>query len=263
MDFLEIENRTMETDFDMTEPHSHDYYELYFLLEGSRAIFVQDKMFVLPPNTFWVIPPFCLHKTEGGPYKRVNINVSPDLLTHSERIFLDECAKDVAYKLSNETLAIVNPLLDEATSVENPNTSEQKNMFLAFTKIILHFFKKEKLHATALKANEIKTTKDTLILKIISYINEHFSETFTLDDICDKFFISKNTLCQRFQNSMHCSIMQYRTFVRINRAKKLLTTTTNSIEEISEHCGFSSANYFSLIFKKEVGLSPVNYKKTK
>jgi mannose-6-phosphate isomerase-like protein (cupin superfamily) len=64
MNFLEIERREMDVDFDMSEPHSHDYYELYFLFEGSRAMFLQDKMFVLPPNTFCVIPPFCLHKTD-------------------------------------------------------------------------------------------------------------------------------------------------------------------------------------------------------
>jgi len=263
MDFIEIESRETHVNFAMSELQGHNYYELYFLLKGTRNLFFENKMITVSENSLCIIPPFCMHKTEGGPYKRVNINISPDLLTHNEKTFLDECAEDVAYKIPPNILNIVISLLNEATEVEIVNTLERKNMLLSFTKIILHFFKKEQLQFTALKASELKTTKDTLILKIISYVNEHFSENFTLDDLCKKFFISKNTLCQRFQNSMHCSIVQYRLFARINMAKKLLTTTTKSIEEISEYCGFSSANYFSLIFKKEVGLSPINYKKTK
>jgi transcriptional regulator GlxA family with amidase domain len=47
------------------------------------------------------------------------------------------------------------------------------------------------------------------------------------------------------------------------RAKNLLVTTDLSMDEIAERCGYSSANYFSLIFKKNVGLSPLNYRKKK
>jgi transcriptional regulator GlxA family with amidase domain len=55
--------------------------------------------------------------------------------------------------------------------------------------------------------------------------------------------------------------MEYRLFTRISRAKELLSSSKMSIESIAAECGFSSANYFSLIFKKEVGISPRSYRK--
>jgi transcriptional regulator GlxA family with amidase domain len=57
--------------------------------------------------------------------------------------------------------------------------------------------------------------------------------------------------------------MEYVMRIRLNKAKGLLRNTNKSIEEVAFECGFSSANYFGLIFKKEIGLSPLNYKKTR
>jgi transcriptional regulator GlxA family with amidase domain len=75
--------------------------------------------------------------------------------------------------------------------------------------------------------------------------------------------MSKVSLCKKFKDVMNCSIMEYVMRIRLNKAKGLLRNTNKSIEEVAFECGFSSANYFGLIFKKEIGLSPLNYKKTR
>ncbi|MBQ8658726.1 MAG: helix-turn-helix domain-containing protein [Clostridia bacterium] len=264
MDFLEIENRKMKTDFDMSEPHSHDYYELYFLLEGSRAIFLQDKMFVLPPNTFCVIPPFCLHKTEGGPYKRININISSDLLKKEEIKFFSDCSKHFAMRLDGEYLPLTKGLLEEVSALKAMNSKDRKNYELAIVKTIFYFLQKQNLQPLPVASESpIKQESDPIVLKMVFYINENYQKEITLEKLCKQFFLSKATLCKRFKSVLRCSIMEYLFRVRLNKAKSLLSTTGKSIEEISFLCGFSSANYFSLVFKKEIGLSPLNYRKTR
>ena len=47
MSFLEIEKRRQETSLNMTEFQSHNFFELYFLLEGKREVFVENKLFLL------------------------------------------------------------------------------------------------------------------------------------------------------------------------------------------------------------------------
>jgi transcriptional regulator GlxA family with amidase domain len=47
----------------------------------------------------------------------------------------------------------------------------------------------------------------------------------------------------------------------LNKAKHLLLSTDKTVNEIAELCGFSSANYFGLIFKKKENLSPLTYRK--
>mgnify|MGYP003319274626 CR=1 FL=1 len=57
------------------------------------------------------------------------------------------------------------------------------------------------------------------------------------------------------------TIGEYLLKVRLDNAKFLLLNTNKSIENIAESCGFSSANYFSLMFKRKIGISPLNYRK--
>ena len=99
MEFLEIETREMRENFTMSDPQFHDYYELYFLFDGSRELFVENKMFHVPANSFCVIPPFSMHKTEGMPYRRVNAYISSDLLDEEERAYLDGLGNSVAFAL--------------------------------------------------------------------------------------------------------------------------------------------------------------------
>ena len=105
MKFLEFEEVSVKEQSAMTEPHSHEFYELYFLLDGEREFFVENKMFKVSKNTIVVVPPFSLHKTEGGPYKRVNINISPELLSPFHNDFLMNISKEIAVsKLSKNDI---------------------------------------------------------------------------------------------------------------------------------------------------------------
>ncbi len=263
MDFIEIEYRETTTDYAMTDLQSHDYYELYFLLEGTRDVFFEDKMFILPKNSICIFPPFSMHKTEGGPYKRVNIYISRDLLNANEEAFLNGCTDSVAFQIDSEVSGLFFGLLKQASQIQD-TTPFKKSYVLAFTKSLLYLLQRYRLTPLTHSAtSNHPKNNDPFILKIVSYINEHFAENLTLDHLSQLFFTSKNTLCKRFQAVMNCSIMDYCSHVRLNEAKHLLLTTKKSLDEIAERCGYASANYFSLIFKRKIGLSPLNYRKKK
>lgn len=263
MEFIEIEEVALKEDYAMSSPHSHDHYELYFLFEGQRNFFIDNKMFIVSKDTLVIIPPFCMHKTEGGPYKRINVNVSPSLLTSTQNEFLIKTSKKTAFKLSNKYLKLIKALLTEG--VNYPVNIKNKNeALLSIIQTIISFLSLQE-HSSLTPASIAYSPTDvsTDVLKIIYYINTRFTEKITLKTLCDEFFISKVTLCKKFKDVMHCSIMEYVLKLRLNKAKELLRATNKSIEEISSTCGFSSANYFGLTFKKAIGLSPYNYKKTR
>lgn len=264
MAFLDIERRKEATHFDMSEPHSHEHYELYFLLEGSREVFLQDKMFVMPPYSFCVIPPFCLHKTEGDGYRRININVSADLLKKEEIKFLDECAAAGALLLDKTQCGLLVSLLEEAPSIRPIHGNLRKDYEFSVLKTLLYLLQKQRLTPLSeASATQGADTTDPLVLKLVFYLNENYKEEISLEKLAARFYLSKTTLCERFKALMRCSIMQYLLQIRLTKAKELLSSTGENMEKIAEECGFSSANYFSLIFKKEIGVSPLNYKKTR
>lgn len=262
-DFFEVDVASKQTAYAMAEPHSHDYYELYFLLEGTRRLFLQNNMLVLPPKTFCVIPPFFMHKTEGEKYLRININISKNLLSKEEIAFLDACAKKQAMRLDEKYYPICLTLLQEAVEIQS-EWKTNGDYKMALTKTLLHFLQKQTLTPIPIStSSDASHTVDILILNVAYYINEHYSEDVTLQTLCDIFFLSKATLCARFKRTMHCSIMQYLFRLRVSKAKELLISTSKSMEEIAEVCGFSSANYFGLIFKKATGMSPLHYRQNK
>lgn len=259
---FEVEIRSKGAGYSMKEPHSHDYYELFFLLEGRRRFFLQNSMILLEPRTFCVIPPFYIHKTEGeSSFLRINVNVSASLLTKEEISFLDACAKKQALKLDGEVCELCLRILEEASKLQWEWNNKDEYKF-ALTKTLLYFLQKQNLNAVSVKASSDSShAVDVLMLKMASYINENYQSDITLKALCEQFFLSKSTLCERFKRTMNCSIMEYLFRVRISKAREFLVTTEKSMEEISELCGFSSANYFGLVFKKATGLSPLHYRR--
>lgn len=264
MDFLEFEKVDSPHDYAMNEPHSHEHFELYFLSEGTRHFFINDKMFVVDKNTLIVVPPFCMHKTEGGPYVRFNINVSPNLLSQDQCAVLRKIASADAVTLKGRTLGIIKDILIEGAHIQSMNIKNKNDYLLALLKSIILFLAIEKSDSTPIESVAKSNKSDSpQVLKIVYYINKHYNQPITLSTLCNEFFLSKVSLCKKFKEVMSCSIMEYVLRLRLNVAKSLLKETKKSIEEIADECGFSSANYFGLIFKKEVGLSPLNYKKTR
>ncbi|MBE5749960.1 MAG: AraC family transcriptional regulator [Clostridiales bacterium] len=264
MDFLEFDELSINEQHVMPRPHSHDYYELYFLIDGEREFFIENKMFIVPKNTLVVVPPFCIHKTEGGPYRRININVSPNLLSKSQNEFLLNATKNIAVKINDEYRDLIVRLLSEGAKIQSVNIKSKREYLLSLAKTILLFLSVQESVSLSLasSAYSMKAVSPE-VLKIIYYINTHYSQPITLKILCDVFFMSKVSLCKKFKEVMNCSIMEYVMRIRLNKAKVLLRDTDKSIEEVAFECGFSSANYFGLTFKKEIGLSPLNYKKTR
>lgn len=261
MDFLEIEYRKTTRSFNMHSMQFHEYYELHFLLSGKREIFVENKLFAIPPSSLCVIPPFSMHKTEGTAYERINLYVNKNLLSDSENALLEKLSQEVVYILNPSQLFFITTLLKEAHETKLADYTKHRNFLLTTTKNILAYIQLQVL--TPINPLSATTSQqiDPVILQIIAFINKEYCQPLTLASLSKTFHLSINTLCKRFQTHMNCSLMQYVTYIRLNKAKFYLANTNKNMSAIAELCGFSSANYFSLIFKKQIGISPINYRK--
>ena len=265
MSFIEIEYRQQKKEWNMADLQTHNFYEIYYLLKGERNIFIEDKIFTLQENSIVIIPPFHMHKTEGGPYKRINLYISPDLLDENEKKFLNSCSSFLSFRLDNSNnniaLSLFRPFFN---SIHTKEDFLRKKYSLSFAKSFLYILQTSNL--TPIFSSSITSQSDAnknIILDIVAFINAHYQENITLELIKNKFFISKNTLCKKFQQVMKCSVIEYCSAVRLNQAKHLLITTEKSVEDIADLCGYSSANYFSLLFKSKTGLAPSYYRKKK
>ena len=118
MDILNIQDSENDNNIFMPTMHFHEHYEFYFLLSGTRNIFINNKVFLAKPNTLCIIPPYCPHRTEGTNYKRINLNVSEKFLDENEKAFLLRHSSEAAFMLSDKQQEFIVNLLDEACKIK-------------------------------------------------------------------------------------------------------------------------------------------------
>lgn len=98
--------------------------------------------------------------------------------------------------------------------------------------------------------------------KMIQYIQKHFSEMITLENLAVSANISRSEAGRCFQKFYNDTPMSYLVQYRLQQAQKLLLTSTLTVKEISFRCGFSDSSYFVKVFRKHVKQTPAEYRRT-
>ena len=108
----------------------------------------------------------------------------------------------------------------------------------------------------------ITYNRSMLSVKIERYIEDHLSENVGLNEICSKFYLSKNAAYRLFRNEFQTTVNDFIIKKRLKRAQELLQSDPDlNITQISYLCGFSDYNYFIRLFKKQVGKTPLQFRK--
>ena len=76
-------------------------------------------------------------------------------------------------------------------------------------------------------------------------------------------YISPNYLCDLFKRCTNKTLMEYITQYRITRAKEFLGDVKYRVNDVAQMTGFSDAQYFSNIFKRNTGMTPTEYRNGK
>lgn len=100
----------------------------------------------------------------------------------------------------------------------------------------------------------------SLVERACAYIQEHFAEDMSLDEVSKEVNISPYYFSKLFKEEMKENFVEYVTRIRIEHAQKLLRQPEYSIKEICVICGYSDPNYFSRIFKKVTGVTPTEFR---
>ena len=101
---------------------------------------------------------------------------------------------------------------------------------------------------------------DITTSKIKAFINEHFPSPTILEDVAKAVNLSVNHANNIFKTTTGQTMFNYAVKMRINRAKQLMSDPTLSISTISREVGYASSSYFTTAFKKNVGMSPMQYR---
>ncbi len=103
--------------------------------------------------------------------------------------------------------------------------------------------------------------KDEMVQHAVAWMQENLAEEFQLEDLADKLAVSPRTFIRRFNQATGKPPKQYFQKLRIDEAKRLLESTALSVDDITEKVGYLDVSSFRRLFKREVELSPTEYRK--
>ena len=96
--------------------------------------------------------------------------------------------------------------------------------------------------------------------KMIGFIQEHYAEDVSLQDIANAASISRSEASRCFQSYLHTSPVNYLLKYRVERSMQLLRDGNMTVEAVALECGFSSSAYFCKLFRSHTGMTPKQYR---
>ncbi|MDR4945193.1 response regulator transcription factor [Neobacillus cucumis] len=101
---------------------------------------------------------------------------------------------------------------------------------------------------------------EQLITKALEYIAAHYTENLTLQSVADTVHLSKSYFSLYFKKQTGRNFIDYLIELRIREAKKLLVQKERRIYDVAQVAGFKDVKYFSKVFKKVTGFTPMEYR---
>ncbi|MBQ6446128.1 MAG: AraC family transcriptional regulator [Bacillus sp. (in: Bacteria)] len=258
--------------------HSHDRYEIYYFHGGECKYLIGDRIYRLQEDDLIIMNGLTLHRAypePGIPYERSviefssewlrpilnNLNV-PELLSPFNQ--LSNTLFHIKDKeKSAEVKALIKKMAEKLKSFKQENIVENRFQIGELTSMLMQLlFKVFELSKQQLENNSLaESDKNIHVKKMIEWIDTHFCEPITLDDIAHHLNISKYYMSRIFKDVTGYTIMQYIMSCRINRAKYLLEIHLDkSILEVSLESGFEDSSHFSRFFRKQMKLTPTEYR---
>jgi AraC-like DNA-binding protein/mannose-6-phosphate isomerase-like protein (cupin superfamily) len=111
------------------------------------------------------------------------------------------------------------------------------------------------------RKDTLETQGDSIFRQIAKYIDQHYAEDLSIEQLEKQFYISPYHLSHMFRHKTGYSLKQYLLRRRIGEAQMRLVHSQDTIQTISESVGFEDASYFSRIFSKYIGMTPSEYRK--
>jgi len=224
-------------------PDSKLYYvqkgEIVTMLYDTTVIAREGDMMLIPANT---VHSCCLTESRYAELAWCHFS----LKIGSEDYFKNYVIPPLLHVEDHSTVNSLFQLLFSSHTME-----ESRKRLISTTAIcslVDYYFEHSQMTMIVPGANRIN--------QVITYIDEHYTENITIEQLAQLGNYSESHLSKCFRDATGLSPMRYLNNVRIKQAKLLLQFSDEPIGVIMERCGFTDAAYFSRVFKKVIGYCP-------
>ena len=233
--------------------HWHENIEIHYVFEGTADMLCGSEVIKLSPGDVCVVSSKMLHamRCQNSPCK-----CSYFILSEKFCGELGFFTKDTVFqkRIKDDRLSKLFELIDKEQRESGAYADAAVKIHLLEVLLLLY------RHYVSRMSEHEASTRVKLTKSIISYIREHYSDNVNMDVLEKHCTYSKYYISRVFKDVTGNSVMGYLNEVRIFGAKHLLERTEDSISEIAQSVGFESQSYFGKVFKKHIGITPVQYR---
>lgn len=242
-----------------TPMHWHDYFELEICLSGKGVTCINGKNYEYEAGSVFFITPTDVHSySPSEPTEFLHISFNNDCLDYYNISDISYPVYVIIAKPKNYDYSLLVYCLKSIIYEYDNDSPYKKAMIKHFISLLL--FELAKLSD---KTQEITNENvSSGIKKAMAYIQLHFRENITLNEVAECTGKSTEHTSRLFSQSLGISFKKYLTKIRLNYSKSLLRHTNETISDIAYYSGFNSASQYSRVFLKEYSISPNEYRKT-
>lgn len=257
--------------FEMKVFHEHPWMEIMYVVQGTCSIHFENQFSLLKSGEFVFLHAHTPHRLvvdQDTSCRMLNLEFgfepllqeNPLMISIAKLIDTNEHIKAlVEMKDSYFLLKDVDEMYPILMSLINELSIEyRKNPTMIHLQIFQLLII---LSRQAIAANTSTSAYDHYVRKAIHYMNHRYDQAITVEEIAADINIHPSYLHRIFRKTTGQTLIDYLTQLRIEKAKMLLERTDIPVIDISDHIGLGSRQYFSYVFKKNTGISPIQYRK--
>lgn len=238
--------------------HTHNCSELFYVIDGQGQFLIENETHPVSANDLVIVNPNVLHTEvsyNSTPLKYIVLGIEGlELTVNSE----DNNPNFCIINLKNINDTILSHLQNMLSEIETKQPGYDV-VCQDLMEILIVLLGRQTNFSTMLTPVKKRTSR--LCVSTKRYIDTHYQENITLDDLAKINHVSKYHLVHVFTEEYGISPINYLIHKRLQEAEHLLSTTDLSLSLISYTTGFSSSSYFAQIFKKQKGCTPREFRK--
>ena len=228
------------------------YSVIEYVEQGRGKVILEGKEFVAEKGDVYILPAGSCHEyysSSHDPWVKKFFNVKGPL-------FLD-LIRD--YSLDNIVVIKNCDVKKTFDEIYEYTCLKNEHEFGFYDQIAI------KMHALLIEIKNIVSSNghNEELLVVKRFIDKNLERIISNDELAGMIFRSNDHLIKAFKHRFGKTPYEYQIDRKITAAKRLLQYTQLSVGEISQRLGYSDQHYFSNLFKKKCGMSPLQYRKTK
>lgn len=255
--------------------HCHDFIELAIILKGKGHFIIDDREYPAPEGTVILLNPGTYHKSLPDPDTE---HQSTECYLAFTDVDYVNCPKNHLPLFKNYQITAKLPevmkknIFDLCAAIHlESNSCEAGRYFMLKSYLIqvlclIERFRSQEQTNTLKKGEAVRyefksINKKYIIQNITHYMEEHYREKISLDQIAANMYLSSYYISKLFKSETGDTPINYLISLRMKKAKELLDADPEcTIQSVASSVGYEDAYHFSKLFKKYYGLSPLYYK---